>query len=102
MLVAGTLLCALAMVLTAHVDALAMVVVLRLLLGVAEAAFFVASFAALVDLVPARRLGEALSYNSLGIYLGLSFGPPLGELLTETGGSRQRGTAPPVWRSWRR
>ncbi len=31
-------------------------------------------------------MGEALSYNSLGLYLGLAFGPPLGELLLESGG----------------
>ena len=58
-----------------------MIVALRLLFGVAEAAFFVASFAALADLAPATRMGEALSYNSLGLYLGLTLGPPLGELL---------------------
>ena len=45
-------------------------VALRLLAGVAEAAFFVASFAALADLAPPDRMGEALSYNSLGLYLG--------------------------------
>lgn len=29
-------------------------------------------------------MGEALSYNSLGLYLGLAFGPPLGEVLVNT------------------
>ncbi len=48
-----------------------------------EAAFFVAGFAALVDIAPPDRLGEALSLNSLGLYLGLAAGPPLGEVLTE-------------------
>ena len=62
-------------------DTLPPVVALRLVLGVAEAAFFVASFAALADLAPPSRIGEALSYNSLGLYLGLALGPPLGELL---------------------
>jgi predicted MFS family arabinose efflux permease len=59
---------------------------LRLLLGVAEAAFFVASIAALMDLAPPSRIGEAISYNSLGLYLGLAFGPPLGELLGRMAG----------------
>jgi len=63
-----------------------LVVLLRLLLGVAEAAFFVASIMALVDLAPPSRIGEAISYNSLGLYLGLAFGPPLGELLVEMAG----------------
>jgi predicted MFS family arabinose efflux permease len=84
LLVGGAALCAVAMLLTALVDSLALVVGLRLVLGVAEAAFFVASFAALADLAPPSRMGEALSYNSLGLYLGLALGPPLGEVLVET------------------
>ncbi len=84
LLLGGALLCAVAMLLTAVVQSLALVVVLRLSLGVAEAAFFVASFAAVADLAPASRLGEALSYNSLGLYLGLALGPPLGEVLVRT------------------
>jgi predicted MFS family arabinose efflux permease len=84
LLVGGAALCAVAMFLTAFVDSLALVVGLRLVLGVAEAAFFVASFAALADLAPPSRMGEALSYNSLGLYLGLALGPPLGEVLVET------------------
>lgn len=86
LLVGGALLCALAMSLTPFVETLFLVVALRLLLGVAEAAFFVASFAALADLAPPSRLGEALSYNSLGLYLGLAMGPPLGEVLVTTAG----------------
>lgn len=81
LLVGGALLCAVIMVFTAHVDTLAPVIGLRLALGVAEAAFFVASLAALADLAPASRMGEAVSYNSLGLYLGLALGPPLGEVL---------------------
>jgi predicted MFS family arabinose efflux permease len=86
LLLGGALLCAAAMLTTAVVQSLALVVVLRLTLGVAEAAFFVASFAAVADLAPASRLGEALSYNSLGLYLGLALGPPLGEVLVRTAG----------------
>ncbi len=84
LLVGGALLCAAGMVLTASVDTLPLMVALRLLLGVAEAAFFVASFAALADLAPPHRTGEALSYNSLGMYLGFALGPLLGELLVTT------------------
>ncbi|WP_127125252.1 MFS transporter [Georgenia sp. SYP-B2076] len=61
---------------------------LRVLLGVAEALFFVAATAALTDLAPPKRLGEALSYNSLALYLGISAGPALGELLLAVGGFR--------------
>ncbi|MFF2274061.1 MFS transporter [Agromyces sp. NPDC058136] len=61
-------------------------IALRLLAGVGEAAFFVAGFAALADLAPEERLGEALSYNSLGLYLGIALGPPIGEALIGRGG----------------
>ncbi len=85
-LLAGALLCALGTALTAHATTLEVAVALRLLLGGAEAAFFVAAVAAVMDLAPRGRTGEAMSYNSLGLYLGLTAGPPLGELLTRTTG----------------
>jgi predicted MFS family arabinose efflux permease len=77
-----------AVVLLAHMltSDLAVLIGLRLLLGVAEAFFFVAGYAALADLAPAGRTGEALSYNSLALYLGIAFGPALGQLLIDLGG----------------
>ena len=69
------------MLLTGLADTLPLVVALRLGVGVAEAAFFVAAFAALADVAPPDRMGEAFSYSSLGLYLGLTLGPPLGEVL---------------------
>jgi len=89
LLIGGALLAALGLALTAFADNLAVVIALRLLLGVAEAAFFVASLAMLVDLAPQSRMGEAVSYNSLGLYLGLALGPPLGEALVEGFGFTQ-------------
>src|SRR3712207_3483387 len=64
----------------------ATLVALRLLLGVAEALYFVAGFAALADLAPPGRAGEALSYNSLALYLGIAIGPVLGQTLLGWGG----------------
>lgn len=58
---------------------LAVLVVLRLLLGVAEAMYFVAGFAALADLAPPGRAGEALSLNSLALYGGIALGPIIGQ-----------------------
>ena len=58
-------------------------VVLRLALGVGEALFFVAGFAMLADLAPPGRAGEALSFNSLALYLGIATGPVLGEWLLD-------------------
>ena len=86
LLVGGALQCAIGLALLPHAQTVAVVVALRLLQGVAEAAFFVASFATLLDLAPPARVGEALSYNSLGLYLGLALGPPLGELLLQRWG----------------
>ena len=86
LLITGAVLCAVAMMLTAHAQTLTAVITLRLVLGVAEAAFFVAAIAALADLAPPSRIGEAMSINSLGLYLGLAFGPPLGEGLVKTVG----------------
>lgn len=87
LLIGGALLAAGSLGLLVVAEDLVAVVALRLLAGVAEAAFFVAGFAALADLAPPERLGEALSYNSLGLYLGITIGPPLGEALTTLGGT---------------
>lgn len=86
LLVGGALLAAASLALIALVEDLAAIIALRLVAGVAEAAFFVAGFAVLADIAPPSRLGEALSYNSLGLYLGISLGPPLGELIVQAWG----------------
>ena len=74
--------------LTAHVDTIVALVALRLLLGVGEAAFFVAAFAALADLAPSDRMGEAVSYNSLSLYLGIAVGPLIGDAIAQQSGIR--------------
>jgi predicted MFS family arabinose efflux permease len=86
LLVGGAAVAVVALALTAQVEGLAALVALRLLAGVAEAAVFVGAFAAVADLAPAHRMGEAISYNSLALYLGLAAGPPVGEWLAENHG----------------
>src|SRR5919205_2968840 len=86
LLIGGALLFAVLVLGHVVVTHLAWLVVLRLLLGVAEALYFVAGFAALADLAPAGRAGEALSYNSLALYLGLATGPMIGQALLGQGG----------------
>jgi len=54
-------------------------IVMRLLLGVGEALFFVAALAAATDLAPDDRRGEAISLISLSLYLGIAIGPVVGE-----------------------
>jgi predicted MFS family arabinose efflux permease len=77
-----------AAVMAAHLVApdLATLIALRLALGVAEAAFFVAAVAAVADLAPPGRTGEAVSLNSLALYLGIAVGPFVGEQLLHAGG----------------
>lgn len=86
LLIGGAALCAVALL--GHLLAvnLAILIGLRLVLGVAEAFFFVAGFAALADLAPPGRTGEALSYNSLALYLGIALGPLVGQALLDLGG----------------
>lgn len=86
LLIGGALLCALVVAAHALPLGLATLIGLRLLLGVAEAFYFVAGYAALADLAPRSRMGEALSFNSLSLYLGLAIGPILGQLLMDAGG----------------
>lgn len=86
LLIAGATLAAAAILGHLFVTDLLVLVVLRLVLGVAEALFFVAGFAMLADLAPPGREGEALSFNSLALYLGIAFGPLLGETLFGVGG----------------
>jgi MFS family permease len=86
LLIGGALLFAVLVLGHLVVTNLAGLVVLRLLLGVAEALYFVAGFAALADLAPPGRAGEALSYNSLALYLGLATGSMIGQALLGLGG----------------
>ena len=68
------------------VNELFTLVLVRLLLGACEALVFVAALAALADIVPAGRMGEGLSLNSLALYGGMAMGPVLGQLLLQAWG----------------
>lgn len=58
---------------------LAVLVALRLVTGVGEAAVFVGAATAAQDLAPPARRGQAASFFSISIYGGLAVGPALGE-----------------------
>ncbi len=62
-----------------QVDSIALLVVLRLITGLGEAAVFVGAATAVQDLAPDERRGEAASYFSVALYSGLALGPALGE-----------------------
>lgn len=57
----------------------------RALLGAGEGFFLVAAIAAGSDIAPANRRGEAISFLSLSVYLGIAIGPPIGEALISAG-----------------
>ncbi|MBA3688203.1 MAG: MFS transporter [Chloroflexi bacterium] len=91
LMVGGSLLFGAVMLAHLLAGSLLVLVVLRLLLGVAEAVVFVAAFAAEADLAPAERRGEALTYFSLSLYAGIAVGPLIGEAAFDKGGF------PAVW-----
>jgi MFS family permease len=64
----------------------ALLVVLRLLTGVGEAFFFTGAASAINDLAPESRRGEAVSFFSLALYVGLGVGPLIGEALIAEAG----------------
>lgn len=55
-------------------------------LGIGEGFFFVAALAAGSDIAPPTRRGEALSFLSLSLYMGVVIGPFVGEMVLEGGG----------------
>jgi len=68
------------------VSTLPLFIVARALLGIGEAFFFIAALAAITDLAPEDRQGEAINIGSLSVYLGLAIGPLLGEAVLGAGG----------------
>lgn len=79
LLIGGSAMTVLSLLLHVPADSLVAFIAARGLLGVGEAFFFVAALAAASDLAPDARRGEALSFLSLSLYLGLALGPILGE-----------------------
>lgn len=65
---------------------LEILIVMRFILGIGEALFFVAGLAAATDLAPANRRGEAISLVSLSLYLGIAIGPIIGEVVLGASG----------------
>jgi MFS family permease len=81
LLVGGALLNVAALALHLVASDLALFIAARSLLGVAEGFFLVAAISAGSDLAPEERRGEALSFLSLSLYLGVAIGPPIAEVV---------------------
>ena len=77
LLVGGSLLTVAALALHLAASDLMTFIAARALLGAGEGFFLVAALAAASDLAPEERRGEALSFLSLSLYLGLAIGPPV-------------------------
>ena len=86
LLLGGGLLTVVALALHLVVDSLPAFIAVRSLFGIAEAFFFVAALAAISDLAPEDRRGEAINVGSLAVYLGLALGPIVGETILGIGG----------------
>lgn len=63
------------------VESLPVLLALRFVTGVGEAAMWVGAATAIQDMAPESRRGEAASYFSVALYAGLAFGPLAGEAL---------------------
>lgn len=79
LMMSGALVAAAASVATGFAAELWHVLVLRALMGLGEAALFVAAATLIADLSPPHRRAEAASYFSVAVYGGIGLGPTLGE-----------------------
>ena len=79
MMMAGALLAAAAGAVMGLSTELWHVLVLRALMGLGEAALFVAAATLIADLSPPMRRAEAASYFSVAVYGGIGIGPSLAE-----------------------
>jgi MFS family permease len=85
LLLGGALLTVAALALHLIATEIAVFIVARAMLGAGEGFFLVASLAAASDIAPESRRGEALSFFTLTLYLGLAIGPPIAEVLLRAG-----------------
>ena len=85
LLVGGSLITVAALALHLVASDLVLFTLARCLLGAGEGFFFVAALAAASDVAPESRRGEAISFLSLSLYLGIAIGPPVAELVFRLG-----------------
>ena len=75
-------------VLSGVAPSLILLVVARTIQGLGAALIFAPALALIVDVFPASQRGQALGMNALVVSLGVTAGPTLGGLITETLGWR--------------
>jgi MFS family permease len=79
LLIGGSIVTVVGMLLHLVATDLLVFTIARSLLGAGEGFFFVAALAAASDIAPEERRGEAISFLSLSLYLGVAIGPPIAE-----------------------
>jgi MFS family permease len=79
LMVIGPLLVAVAVAMYPLAHGVGLLLLLRIVQGAGEGSFFVGAASAITDLAPDDRRGEAVSYFSVALYLGLALGPSLAE-----------------------
>ena len=77
LMMAGALLAAVASIATGFASELWHVLALRAVMGLGEAALFVAAATLIADLSPPHRRAEAASYFSVAVYGGIGLGPTI-------------------------
>jgi MFS family permease len=85
LLIGGALVSVVALALHLVAYDLSTFIAARALLGAGDGFFLVAAIAAGSDIAPPNRRGEAISFLSLSIYIGIAVGPPIGEALIGAG-----------------
>jgi len=85
LIIGGSAIVAVSTALYGLIHAFWWLVCMRVVTGFGEAGFFVGAATMITDLSPVERRGEAVSYWSVAVYGGLSFGPALGEALRGSG-----------------
>ncbi len=83
LVVGGSALAGASILLYSVVDSAGLLVALRLLTGIGEAAMWVGAATAVQDMAPPDRRGEAASYFSVALYAGLALGPAIGERMID-------------------
>lgn len=79
MIVAGGSVVGLSIIGYVVAQSLPVLILLRLVTGLGEAAFYVGAASVINDIAPDERRGEAISYFSLALFAGLALGPIAGE-----------------------
>jgi MFS family permease len=84
-MMAGGTVAAAASAFVGFADSLPEFLALRAVMGVGEAALFVAAATLVADLAPSDRRAEASSYFSVAVFSGIGIGPIIGEWLLDRG-----------------